>query len=92
MGEEGERENGLRALRATRPHTVGYIGGGDQEQGAAAQAGAARPPDTLLLPRHTRLLPRYTLLFPRHTLRPGQRDPVSVFFLVAWAAGLSPST
>ena len=25
--------NRLQALRATRPHTVGYIGGGDQEQG-----------------------------------------------------------
>ena len=28
-----ERDNRLRALRATRPHTVGYIGGCDQEQG-----------------------------------------------------------
>ena len=28
-----ERHNRLRALRATRPHTVGYIGGCDQEQG-----------------------------------------------------------
>ena len=30
---EGERDNRLRALRAARPHTVGYIEGGDQEQG-----------------------------------------------------------
>ena len=27
-----ERDDRLRALRATRPHTVGYIGGRDQEQ------------------------------------------------------------
>ena len=28
-----QRDNRLRARRATRPHTVGYTGGGDQEQG-----------------------------------------------------------
>ena len=32
-GAERERDNRLRALRATRPQTVGYIGGCDQEQG-----------------------------------------------------------
>ena len=31
--KEGEREKAAIALRATRPHTVGYIGGCDQEQG-----------------------------------------------------------
>ena len=30
---ERYRDNRLRALRATRPHTVGYIGGCDQEKG-----------------------------------------------------------
>ena len=30
---EGERDTRLRAPRATRPRTVGYVGGGDQEQG-----------------------------------------------------------
>jgi hypothetical protein len=30
---EREGDNRLRVLRATRPHTVGYIGGYDQEQG-----------------------------------------------------------
>ena len=29
----GERENRLRALRTACPHTVGYIGGCDEEQG-----------------------------------------------------------
>ena len=33
QGGERERYNRLRAPRATRPHTVGYIGGCDQEQG-----------------------------------------------------------
>ena len=31
VGEE--RDDRLRALRATRPHTVGYIGGCDEEKG-----------------------------------------------------------
>ena len=31
--KERERENRLQALRPARPHTVGYIGVCDQEQG-----------------------------------------------------------
>ena len=33
-----ERENRLRALRAARPKTLGYIGGCDQEQGVIKSA------------------------------------------------------
>ena len=32
-GKQRERDNRLRALRATRPHTGGYIGGCGQEEG-----------------------------------------------------------
>ena len=32
-GVGGERENRLRALHTTRPPTVGYVGGCDQEEG-----------------------------------------------------------
>ena len=31
--ERRERDTRLRALRATRPHTLGHVGGCDQEQG-----------------------------------------------------------
>ena len=31
--ERREKAEGPRALRASRPHTVGYIGGCDQEEG-----------------------------------------------------------
>jgi len=33
-----ERDNRLRTLRATRAHTLGYIGGCDQEQGRSNRA------------------------------------------------------
>jgi hypothetical protein len=33
VGGEREKDNRLRALRAARAHTVGFIGGCDQEQG-----------------------------------------------------------
>ena len=36
-----ERDNRSRALRATRPHTVGYIGGCDQEEGEIECPGRA---------------------------------------------------
>ena len=51
-----EKDSSLRALRATRPHTVSYIGGCDQEQGVmecprcvrdCARRGRGEPATTL---------------------------------------------
>ena len=44
VGEGGgeERDTRLRALRPTRPHTVGYVGVCDQEQGGIEWQGASR--------------------------------------------------
>ena len=44
---EGGGDNRLRALRAARPHTVGYIGEWDQEQGGIEGRAAARQPDRI---------------------------------------------
>ena len=46
-GRERKRDEAPLALRATRPHTVGHIGGSDQEQGESACVGS---PATLQVP------------------------------------------
>ena len=50
-GAGGEEDNRLRALRGTRPHTVGYVRGRDQEQGEieCPCRRSARPPSVFVV-------------------------------------------
>jgi hypothetical protein len=44
----GERDNRLRALRATRPHTVGYAGVCDQDLGGGVRLRTNEPASGLI--------------------------------------------